>query len=114
MHDIRTVRTDPAAFDAAMARRGLPPVSERILELDRQVRAATTTAQARQADRNARSKRIGELMRSGRTEEAAALRADIEQAVDDVDARDGTRELENEIRGILEALPNILDPDVPD
>jgi seryl-tRNA synthetase len=114
MHDIRTVRADPAAFDAAMARRGLPPVSERILELDRQVRAATTTAQARQADRNARSKKIGELMRSGRTEEAAELRADIEQAVDEVEGRDRNRELENEIRGILETLPNILDPDVPD
>ncbi len=27
MHDIRAIRADPAAFDAAMARRGLPPVS---------------------------------------------------------------------------------------
>ncbi len=28
MHDIHAIRADPAAFDAAMARRGLPPVAD--------------------------------------------------------------------------------------
>ena len=31
MHDIRTIRNNPAAFDAAMARRGLPPISDAIV-----------------------------------------------------------------------------------
>ena len=40
MHDIRLIRTDPAAFDAAMARRGLPAQSSLILELDEARRTA--------------------------------------------------------------------------
>ena len=34
MHDIRTIRDNPAAFDAAMARRGLSGVSAEVLGLD--------------------------------------------------------------------------------
>ena len=34
MHDIRLIRDDPAAFDAALARRGVDPVSGSILALD--------------------------------------------------------------------------------
>ena len=34
MHDIRAIRENPAAFDAAVARRGDAPVSSSILELD--------------------------------------------------------------------------------
>ena len=33
MHDIRAIRADPAAFDAAMARRRLPPKAADILGL---------------------------------------------------------------------------------
>jgi len=32
MHDIRAIRENPAAFDAALARRGDDPVSELLLE----------------------------------------------------------------------------------
>ena len=57
MHDIRAVRADPAAFDAALARRGLPPVSEQIVRLDAERRAAQTALQEKQARRNARGLR---------------------------------------------------------
>ena len=39
MHDIRAIRENPAAFDAALARRGDAPVSSEILELDSQRRS---------------------------------------------------------------------------
>ena len=35
MHDIKFIRENPAQFDAQLARRGLPPVSDEILELDK-------------------------------------------------------------------------------
>jgi seryl-tRNA synthetase len=114
MHDIRAIRSDPAGFDAALARRGLAPVSAEILELDTRRRALLTEQQKQQADRNMRSRRIGELIREGRAQEAAELRADIEQAVDEVQNREETKELDQKITRILESLPNILDPDVPD
>ncbi len=114
MHDIRAVRSDPAGFDAALARRGLAPVSSEILALDAQRRSIVSESQKRQADKNASSKRIGELIRAGRTEEAAELRANIEQAYDEAEDRDAIRALDKQIADLLSGLPNILDPDVPD
>jgi seryl-tRNA synthetase len=113
MHDIRTIRADPAGFDAALARRGLAPVSSDILAFDTQRRALLSQIQQRQADKNARSRRIGELIRAGRTEEAADLRADIEQAIGEAEKRE-LEELERVIKETLESLPAVLDPDVPD
>ena len=34
MHDIRAIRDNPDAFDAALARRGDAPMSSSVLELD--------------------------------------------------------------------------------
>ena len=49
MHDIRAIRAEPDAFDAAMARRSLPPQSPQILRLDAERRALIAAAEARQA-----------------------------------------------------------------
>ncbi len=114
MHDIRAVRADPAAFDAALGRRGLEPMSAEILAIDAQRRSVVSESQKRQADKNARSKRYGELRRAGRTEEAAELRTDIEQAYDEVQDREAVRALDKQIMDLLSGLPNVLDPDVPD
>ena len=45
MHDIRLIRSEPAAFDAAMARRGLEAQSPAILALDEARRASQTKLQ---------------------------------------------------------------------
>ncbi|WP_424136429.1 serine--tRNA ligase [Roseomonas chloroacetimidivorans] len=113
MHDIRAVRADPAAFDAALARRGLAPVSEELLRLDSARRAAQTTAQEAQARRNALAKEIGQGKRSGADTsaleaEATELRARMEGLEAEAKAAE-----EAQTR-ILEALPNILDADVPE
>jgi seryl-tRNA synthetase len=113
MHDIRAIRADPSGFDAAMARRGLPPVAAKILTKDTRRRAIVSEIQAVQAKANTASKLIGTHMRAGRTEEAEELRAQISQAYDDTLKREA-EQLEVGIREILEALPNVLDPSVPD
>lgn len=110
MHDPRAIRADPEAFDAAMRRRGLAPVAGEILAKDDERRSLVTALQKLQSDKNARSKRIGELMRAGRTEEAAQLRADPGQDFDE----DRIRNIDGEIQAALEVLPNVLDPGVPD
>ena len=46
MHDIRLIREDPAGFDAALARRGLSPVSQELLALDESRRAKIAAAEA--------------------------------------------------------------------
>ena len=113
MHDIRVIRADAPAFDAALARRGLPGASSDILTLDGERRTAQTALQAKQARRNALAKEIGQGRRTGADTaaleaEATGLRGDMES----LEARAG--ELDRAIRSVLESLPNILDPAVPD
>ena len=113
MHDIRAIRADPAAFDVAMARRGLAPVSAGLMALDADRRAAQTALQEKQARRNALSREIGQGKRTGvdtaaPEAEATALRNDMDSLEKQVP------ELDAKVRGILEALPNVLDASVPD
>jgi seryl-tRNA synthetase len=113
MHDIRAIRADPAAFDAALARRFLPPASPEILVLDSERRTALTALQEKQARRNAISKEVGQLKRAGT--DTAALEAEasaLRQETEGLERR--AAELDEAIKHILEALPNILDADVPD
>jgi seryl-tRNA synthetase len=113
MHDIRALRADPAAFDAAMARRGLGAPSASILALDVERRAALTALQDKQARRNALSREIGQGKRTGADTgaleaEAVTLRGEMEA----LETRAAA--LEAEANTSLAGLPNILDPDVPD
>ena len=59
MHDLRSIRENPEAFDAGLARRGAEPASARILEIDERRRAVTTRVQEAQARRNEASRAIG-------------------------------------------------------
>ena len=52
MHDIRTIRENPSAFDAALARRGDAPVSSDLLALDEARRARIQAAESAQAEQN--------------------------------------------------------------
>jgi len=113
MHDIRTIRADPAAFDAALARRGLPPASPEILAKDTERRATLTALQEKQARRNALSREVGHGRRGG--VDTSALEAEATALGDDMEGLENrAAQLEAAIRGILESLPNILDADVPD
>jgi len=113
MHDIRIVRADPAGFDAALARRGLAPVAESLLAQDAARRAAQTAAQEMQARRNQLSKEIGQAKRQGGDTtaleaEGAALRERMEALEAEAKAAEAAQ------TAVLETLPNLLDPDVPE
>ena len=113
MHDIRAIRTNAAAFDAALARRGLAASSPEILARDAQARAARAALQDKQTRRNALSREIGQGKRTGAgtaalEAEAAALRGDMEALESEAARADAL------VFALLEALPNVLDADVPD
>ncbi len=113
MHDIRLVRADPAAFDAAMARRGLGPLSGQVLALDSTRRAAQAALQERQSRRNALAKEIGQGKRSGA--DTSALEAEATALRDDMAALEAEAKAADDAQlRLLEALPNILDAAVPD
>jgi seryl-tRNA synthetase len=113
MHDIRAIRSDPAAFDAALARRGLPAASAGVLAQDAERRAAQTALQEKQARRNALAKEIGQGRRTGA--DTVALEAEATGLRDEMAGLEGrVAALDAAVRAALEVLPNTLDASVPD
>ena len=113
MHDIRFIREHPEAFDAALARRGLPAMSADILEMDQQRRALQGKIQELQSRRNVASKEIG--MRKGKGDDADDLIAEVAEikaSMPALEEEEGTLAAGLDTR--LMELPNILDADVPD
>ena len=113
MHDIKFIRDNPEAFDAAMARRGLPAIAGEIGQLDEKRRALQTRAQQLQARRNEASREIGKVKSSGG--DAAALMAEMAEIKEQMPALDAEEAaLAEQITNHLISLPNILDDAVPD
>lgn len=113
MHDIRLIRAEPGAFDAALARRGLAPVAEAVLAMDAERRAALGAQQEHQARRNALAKEIGQGKRAG--SDTTGLEAEATGLRDAMAALEATAAaLDAGLKARLEVLPNMLDADVPD
>lgn len=113
MHDLKTIRDNPAAFDAGLARRGIAPQAEALLALDARRRAAQTAFQEMQARRNDASKQIGALKRSGG--DATALIDEVAVLKEKIPAlEEEDRALGAEIEALLVSLPNLPADDVPD
>lgn len=114
MHDIRLIRENPQAFDAALARRGLGPVAAELVALDEQRRALSTQLQEAQSRRNEASKQIGQAMGQGDTDKAEALKAEVaqlKQSMPELEERD--RALAKELEDALAVIPNLPADDVP-
>ncbi|HPG02131.1 MAG TPA: serine--tRNA ligase [Rhodoblastus sp.] len=77
MFDIKAIRDNPQAFDAARMRRGLDPLSATLIALDDNRRAAIAKLQTAQERRNAASKEIGLAMREKDSAKAEALKAEV-------------------------------------
>src|ERR1700724_4539569 len=77
MHDIKWIRDNPAAFDAGLRRRGLPPISASLLSIDEKRRAAILKSEQAQARRNAASKEIGDAKKARDEARAAALMTEV-------------------------------------
>ncbi|MES2813779.1 MAG: serine--tRNA ligase, partial [Pseudomonadota bacterium] len=75
MHDIRFIRENPAAFDAALSRRGLAPMSAELLAMDEARRAKILAAETAAAAQNAASKDVGAAKARGDNAEFERLRA---------------------------------------
>ncbi len=115
MHDIRLIRENPAAFDAGLARRGLPPSAGRILAADAARRDLLTRMQDAQARRNDASKAIGAAMGRKDLATAEALKAEVAALKDSLPAQEeDERRLTAELNALLAGLPNLPAADVPE
>jgi seryl-tRNA synthetase len=112
MHDIRRLREDGAAFDAALAKRGLAPVAETILTRDADWRRVTTELQLAQQRRNEASKLIGTAKRNG--ESADALMAEVAELKERMaQLEEDERRLAGEVEELLAGIPNLPADDAP-
>lgn len=115
MHDIRAIRENPAAFDAAMARRGVENASSSLLAIDEARRAAIHAAETAQADQKAAAKEVGAAKAKGDEAEFERLRALVGEKkaeVSEMQAR--AKELDQQLTDALMAIPNLPYDDVPD
>ncbi|WP_107045722.1 serine--tRNA ligase [Sphingomonas sp. STIS6.2] len=114
MHDIRLIRENPAAFDAALARRGAAPASDRLVALDERRRATIAEAQGAQTRRNELSKAIGQAKAQKDEPRAQALMAEVaalKAALPTLEADEAA--LTAELDAALAAIPNLPASDVP-
>ncbi|KRS15849.1 serine--tRNA ligase [Roseovarius indicus] len=115
MHDIRAIRENPAAFDAAMARRGVSDASSEILKADEARRARIQAAETAQAEQNRASKEVGAAKAKGDEAEFERLRATVAEKKAEVAAMQAeAKELDGALTDLLMSLPNLPMEDVPD
>ena len=112
MHDLRAIRENPEAFDAALKKRGLPPHAEKILEFDRLWRTAQTAAERAQARRNEYSKQVAGEKARGRPIDEILQSIKNQQGLE-VRAAEQARDCRKELDELLAALPNLPADDVP-
>ncbi len=115
MHDIRKIRENPAAFDAALARRSLPPVADEILAIDAARRAHILAAETAQAERNKASREIGAAKARGDDTEFERLRALVAAKKAEIaELEEKARAEDQRLTDMLMGLPNLPLDDVPD
>src|ERR1700731_526675 len=115
MHDIKSIRENAAAFDAALKRRGLAPLSATLLSIDEQRRAAILKSEQAQARRNAASKEIGDAKKAKDEARAASLMAEVTELKTTRPLLEApTKAADAELAKELAAIPNLPLDEVPD
>ena len=115
MHDIRAIRENPTAFDAALARRGKAPVSSQILALDSERRACIQEAEAAQAEINSASKQVGAAKAKGDEAEFEHLRGLVSEKKAQVANLTEQAKVKNEaLTDMLMGIDNLPYDDTPD
>ena len=115
MHDIRLIRENPEAFDAALVRRGADPLAAGLIALDESRRALTTRQQEVQARRNDLSKQVGQAKAAKDEARAQALMAEVSALKDELEKLTTDQaEADEALKTALAAIPNLPAADVPD
>ncbi len=115
MLDIKFVRENPDVVDKACeSRQNAHWDREKFFELDEERRSVIVEVERLQAERNAVSKEIGQLMREGKRDEAEAAKARVAANKERIAELDDKRdEVEQELFDLVAAIPNIPHESVP-
>ena len=122
MHDIRAIRENPAAFDAALSRRGLSGLSSQVLALDEARRAKILAAETLQAEQNKMSRTYGVIEAVGTDEQKRVVQAAEDEKRSKLvllkaevkSATEEAKQLDVKLRELLMTIPNLPGADVPD
>ena len=115
MHDIKSIRDNPAAFDAGLKRRGLAPLSASLLAIDEKRRAAILASEQAQARRNAASKEIGDAKKARDEARATKLMAEVAELKTTMPELElAAKTADEELATELAAIPNLPLDEVPD
>jgi seryl-tRNA synthetase len=114
MLDIKWIRENPAALDAALAKRGAEALSASVIALDEKRRSLVQSVQDMQSRRNSASKEIGAAMAQKNTELAEKLKAEMATLKETLpSAEEEERKISAELTDMLSRIPNIPLDDVP-
>ncbi len=112
MLDSKLVRADPAAVAAALRKRGFVLDVAAFGALESRRKAVQTRTEALQAERNSRSKAIGDAKRAGR--DVASLRAEVEHLKAELEAAQAELgDIQAQLDTLLHGVPNVPDAAVP-
>jgi seryl-tRNA synthetase len=115
MHDIKSIRDNPQAFDAGLKRRGLAPLSASVLAIDEKRRTAILASEQAQARRNAASKEIGEAKKARDEARASALMEEVAKLKTSLPQLEATaKQADEELAKELAAIPNLPLDEAPD
>jgi seryl-tRNA synthetase len=115
MHDIKSIRENPTAFDQALGRRGLLPKATELIGIDERRRHLILASEQAQARRNAASKEVGDAKRAKDDARAAALMAEVTELKTTMPQLEASaKAADQELAKELAAIPNLPLDEVPD
>ena len=117
MLDIKFVRENPEVVKENMRKKfqdeKIPLVGE-VLKKDKELRQAQQHADDLRSKRKKISKEIGIMMSQGKKEEAEAIKAQISEIAEELDALEEREEkLRESVKNKMMQIPNIIDDSVP-
>ncbi|OBZ94088.1 serine--tRNA ligase [Pararhizobium polonicum] len=114
MLDIKWIRDNAEALDAALAKRGAEPLSAALISLDEKRRSLVQALQDMQSRRNSASKEIGAAMAQKNSALAETLKAEVAELKTTMPAlEEENRQTDAALADALLSLPNIPLDDVP-
>ncbi|MBI3244276.1 MAG: serine--tRNA ligase [Chloroflexi bacterium] len=112
MLDLNLVRNQTDLVKVSMSARRFDAPIDRVLELDSQRRTLLTEVEQLKAERNAVSKEIGKIKDAAEKQAKIAEQKGMGDRIATLDEQ--VRQVEAEMDALLSAIPNLLDPRVPD
>jgi seryl-tRNA synthetase len=117
MHDIKWIRANPKAFDAALKRRGLGSMADHINSIEGRRLAIIRVLESWRARRKVASDKIHQAMKLNDKDEVEKLKAEVAECKESIATLEKEhREADQEIETALSEIPNLPlpAPEVPD